>query len=97
VEAALRSVNLWNAGVGDKQARAYSGGMKRRLSVAISFIGDPLVVYLDEPSTVRGPARRRRGMYPGAAGKPCSRLAWPGRADAPAPAIPPSRRPGPTA
>lgn len=26
--------------------------MKRRLSVAISFIGDPLVVYLDEPSTV---------------------------------------------
>lgn len=36
----------------DKQARQYSGGMKRRLSVAISFMGDPLVVYLDEPSTV---------------------------------------------
>lgn len=34
------------------QVRTYSGGMKRRLSVAISFIGDPLVVYLDEPSTV---------------------------------------------
>ena len=34
------------------QVRKYSGGMKRRLSVAISFIGDPLVVYLDEPSTV---------------------------------------------
>jgi hypothetical protein len=28
-----------------------SGGMKRRLSVAISLVGDPLVVYLDEPST----------------------------------------------
>jgi hypothetical protein len=28
--------------------------MKRRLSVAISFMGNPLVVYLDEPSTVRG-------------------------------------------
>ena len=34
------------------QVRKYSGGMKRRLSVAISFIGDPLVAYLDEPSTV---------------------------------------------
>lgn len=28
-----------------------SGGMKRRLSVAISLVGDPAVVYLDEPST----------------------------------------------
>ena len=54
VESGLRSVNLWNNGVADKQARAYSGGMKRRLSVAISFMGDPLVVYLDEPSTVGG-------------------------------------------
>lgn len=40
-----------------RQVRKYSGGMKRRLSVAISFIGDPLVVYLDEPSTVCGCAR----------------------------------------
>jgi hypothetical protein len=55
----LRSVNLWNNGVADKQARAYSGGMKRRLSVAISFVGDPLVVYLDEPSTGLDPASRR--------------------------------------
>jgi ABC-type multidrug transport system ATPase subunit len=52
VESSLRAVNLWNNKVCDKQARAYSGGMKRRLSVAISFMGDPLVVYLDEPSTV---------------------------------------------
>jgi hypothetical protein len=52
VESSLRAVNLWNNRVADKQARAYSGGMKRRLSVAISFMGDPLVVYLDEPSTV---------------------------------------------
>jgi hypothetical protein len=52
VESSLRAVNLWNNKVADKQARQYSGGMKRRLSVAISFMGDPLVVYLDEPSTV---------------------------------------------
>jgi ABC-type multidrug transport system ATPase subunit len=31
--------------------RCCSGGMKRRLSVGISLVGDPLVVYLDEPST----------------------------------------------
>lgn len=52
VVAALRSVNLLNGGVGDKQVRTYSGGMKRRLSVAISLMGKPAVVYLDEPSTV---------------------------------------------
>ena len=49
----LRSVNLEAGGVGDRPVSSYSGGMKRRLSVAISFMGDPLVVYLDEPSTVR--------------------------------------------
>jgi ABC-type multidrug transport system ATPase subunit len=54
VESSLRAVNLWNNSVADKQARQYSGGMKRRLSVAISFFGDPVVVYMDEPSTVRG-------------------------------------------
>ena len=54
VDAALRSVNLLNGGTGDKQVRTYSGGMKRRLSVAISLVGDPSVVYMDEPSTVSG-------------------------------------------
>jgi ABC-type multidrug transport system ATPase subunit len=52
VDAGLRSINLSHGGVGDKQVGTYSGGMKRRLSVAISLIGDPRVVYLDEPSTV---------------------------------------------
>lgn len=31
------------------RARSYSGGMKRRLSVAIALIGDPKLVILDEP------------------------------------------------
>lgn len=52
VEAGLKSVNLWNGGVGSKRTGTYSGGMKRRLSVAIALIGSPAVVYLDEPSTV---------------------------------------------
>ena len=67
VESSLRAVNLWNNRVADKQARQYSGGMKRRLSVAISFMGNPLVVYLDEPSTVsngRGCSWRRKYHEP---------------------------------
>ena len=50
VDKALKDVNLYK--VANKLAGTFSGGMKRRLSVAISFVGDPKVVYLDEPSTV---------------------------------------------
>ena len=57
VERGLRSVNLWS--FADKPARSYSGGMKRRLSVAISLVGNPKVAYLDEPSTGLDPASRR--------------------------------------
>jgi len=41
------------------ETRAYSGGMRRRLSVAISLIGDPQVVFLDEPTTGMDPIHRR--------------------------------------
>ncbi|KAI3837773.1 hypothetical protein MKX03_029028 [Papaver bracteatum] len=58
VEESLKSVNLFHGGVGDKQAGKYSGGMKRRLSVAISLIGNPKVVYMDELSTGLDPASR---------------------------------------
>lgn len=51
-------MNLLSGGVGNKRVSGYSGGMKRRLSVAISLIGDPLVVYMDEPSTGLDPASR---------------------------------------
>lgn len=43
VEESLKSVSLFDGGVGDKPAGNYSGGMKRRLSVAISLIGNPKV------------------------------------------------------
>ena len=57
VDDGLRSVNLFD--VGDNLVSSYSGGMKRRLSVAIALMGDPLVVYLDEPSTGLDPSSRR--------------------------------------
>ncbi|EOA25659.1 hypothetical protein CARUB_v10019010mg [Capsella rubella] len=59
VEESLRSVNLFHGGIGDIQVGKYSGGMKRRLSVAISLIGSPKVVYMDEPSTGLDPASRK--------------------------------------
>jgi ABC-type multidrug transport system ATPase subunit len=37
VEESLESLKLFDGGVADKHAGKYSGGMKRRLSVAISF------------------------------------------------------------
>uniref|UniRef100_A0A453KNR9 ABC transporter domain-containing protein n=1 Tax=Aegilops tauschii subsp. strangulata TaxID=200361 RepID=A0A453KNR9_AEGTS len=46
VNDSLKSVTLFHGGVGDKQVGKYSGGMKRRLSVAISLIGDPKVFFL---------------------------------------------------
>ncbi|KAK4350510.1 hypothetical protein RND71_029823 [Anisodus tanguticus] len=58
VEESLKSVNLFHGGIADKQVGKYSGGMKRRLSVAISLIGDPKVVYMDEPSTGLDPSSR---------------------------------------
>lgn len=41
------------------RSSSYSGGMKRRLSVAISMIGDPKIIFLDEPTTGMDPVSRR--------------------------------------
>jgi ABC-type multidrug transport system ATPase subunit len=37
-----------------------SGGMQRRLSLAISLVGNPKVVFLDEPSSGLDPSHRRQ-------------------------------------
>ncbi|MGC5009115.1 ATP-binding cassette domain-containing protein, partial [Streptomyces sp. DT203] len=34
-----------------KPASTYSGGMKRRLDIAMTLVGDPRIIFLDEPTT----------------------------------------------
>ncbi|KAH6578232.1 hypothetical protein BASA61_004022 [Batrachochytrium salamandrivorans] len=45
--------------VADHRSKTYSGGMKRRLSLVISTLGDPKIVFLDEPTTGMDPVNRR--------------------------------------
>ncbi|MFV2171626.1 ABC transporter ATP-binding protein [Actinomadura sp. LOL_016] len=41
-----------------RRVSAYSGGMRRRLDIAMSLIGDPPVIFLDEPTTGLDPQAR---------------------------------------
>lgn len=43
---------------GDRKAATYSGGMRRRLDIAMSLIGEPAVIFLDEPTTGLDPEAR---------------------------------------
>ncbi len=43
---------------GARRAATYSGGMRRRLDIAMSLIGDPPVIFLDEPTTGLDPEAR---------------------------------------
>ena len=47
------------AGLERRKVRTLSGGQKRRLDLALGLIGDPELLYLDEPTTGFDPAARR--------------------------------------
>jgi ABC-2 type transport system ATP-binding protein len=47
---------------GDRPAKTYSGGMRRRLDLAVSLIATPPIIFLDEPTTGLDP-RSRLGMW----------------------------------
>ncbi|OMO54833.1 ABC transporter-like protein [Corchorus capsularis] len=57
VEKSLTDVRLTEAS--KVRAESYSGGMKRRISVAVALIGDPKLVFLDEPTSGMDPITRR--------------------------------------
>jgi len=46
------------ADAGQRRVSGYSGGMRRRLDIAMSLIGDPPVIFLDEPTTGLDPEGR---------------------------------------
>ncbi|MEU4287506.1 ATP-binding cassette domain-containing protein [Kribbella sp. NPDC026596] len=47
---------------GDRIAKTYSGGMRRRLDLAASLVGHPSILYLDEPTTGLDP-HARNGVW----------------------------------
>ncbi|MFC4338097.1 ABC transporter ATP-binding protein [Salininema proteolyticum] len=58
--ALLESFDLVDAA--KKPASTYSGGMKRRLDLAMTLVGSPKTIFLDEPTTGLDP-RSRRTMW----------------------------------
>ncbi|MDX2775975.1 ATP-binding cassette domain-containing protein [Streptomyces caniscabiei] len=52
----LATFNLEEAA--DRAAMTYSGGMRRRLDIALSLIGTPPIIFLDEPTTGLDPQSR---------------------------------------
>eukprot|EP00158_Paraphelidium_tribonemae_P005301 Partr_v1_DN27270_c0_g1_i1_m39054 putative (ABC) transporter len=57
IEDRLKQMKLWD--VRDQRSSQFSGGMKRRLSVILSTLGDPQCVFLDEPTTGMDPVNKR--------------------------------------
>jgi len=60
VDKLLERFDLTDAA--DRMAMTYSGGMRRRLDLAMTLIGSPQVIFLDEPTTGLDP-RSRRTMW----------------------------------
>ncbi|MFN2521586.1 MAG: ATP-binding cassette domain-containing protein, partial [Candidatus Limnocylindria bacterium] len=55
-EALLDRVGLSEAA--DRKVKGYSGGMKRRLDLALALVHEPSILFLDEPTTGLDPQSR---------------------------------------
>jgi len=58
VDEVLELVGL--DGLGDRRTHRLSGGQKRRIDLALGIIGDPDLLFLDEPTTGFDPSARRQ-------------------------------------
>ena len=56
-ETILARLNLTDAA--DRQVKTYSGGMRRRLDLGASLVGNPKILFLDEPTTGLDPRTRQ--------------------------------------
>jgi len=56
-EELLKQFDLLDAA--NRKVATYSGGMRRRLDLAMSLLGDPSVIFLDEPTTGLDPQARK--------------------------------------
>lgn len=54
----LEKVDL--VGAADRRVGTFSGGMRRRLDIAMSLIGNPPIIFLDEPTTGLDPEARKQ-------------------------------------
>ena len=59
ITSLIEAIGLTEAHAAKRNSKALSGGMRRRLSLAIALIGQPPVVFLDEPTTGLDPETKR--------------------------------------
>jgi ABC-2 type transport system ATP-binding protein len=59
-ERSARLLDIFDlGGAGKKAVKTYSGGMRRKLDLALSLMAEPRILFLDEPTTGLDPASRR--------------------------------------